>query len=162
MVKAILFIILSCFSSFIVYDNKNIKQEKYIKEEVLMKIEIPKINLNNNIYPKNSSKNNIDKNIIIMNESSMPDEESGVVIIGAHSGTGRYAYFKDLNKLEIDDEVIINYKNKKYTYKVIYYYLDKKDGSIDINRKNKRLYLYTCNPSDKNNFLVIVCEQKEK
>ena len=88
MVKAILFIILSCFSSFIVYDNKNIKQENYIKEEVLMQIEIPKINLNNNIYPKNSSKNNIDKNVIIMNESSMPDEESGLVIIGAHSGTG--------------------------------------------------------------------------
>ncbi len=162
MFKLILFVVLSCFSSFAVYDNRNIKAETVIKDEVLMKIEIPKINVSNNIYSKNNSKNNIDKNVIIMNESNMPDEDNSTIIIGAHSGTGKYAYFKDLNKLDVGDEVIINYQNKEYLYEVDYYYLDKKDGSIDINKVGNKLYLYTCNPKDKNNFLVVVCRQKEK
>ena len=178
------FLAISCISSFFVYSvsNRDIIEEKPIKEEIpiiekieeqeiketkeniniikeekeLMIIEIPKINFIGKIYNKNSKLNNIDKNIIIMNESNMPDEEGGIIIIGGHSGYGKYAYFKHLNKLEIGDEVIIKYLNKKYYYKVIDYYLDSKDGSISINNVNKKnkLFLFTCNPNDKNNYLV--------
>lgn len=178
------FLAISCISSFFVYSvsNRDIIEEEPIKEEIpiiekieeqeiketkeniniikeekeLMIIEIPKINFIGKIYNKNSKLNNIDKNIIIMNESNMPDEDGGIIIIGGHSGYGKYAYFKHLNKLEIGDEVIIKYLNKKYYYKVIDYYLDSKDGSISINNVNKKnkLFLFTCNPNDKNNYLV--------
>ena len=184
MYKFCCFLVISCISSFFVYslsidyeyvekkiekdpvvdvvedikkeENKIEKIKQSRIEDPLMIIEIPKIKLKGNIYNKNSKLNNIDKNIIIMKESNMPNEESGIIIIGAHSGYGKYAYFNNLNKLDIGDEVIINYLNKKYYYKVIEYHLDSKDGSISINNINKKnkLFLFTCNPNDKNNYLV--------
>lgn len=132
-----------------------------IEEDPIITIEIPKINLVGNIYSKNSKLNNIDKNIIIMDESDYPDKDNGIVIIGGHSGIGKIAYFKKLNILEENDLVSLNYNNKKYTYKVVEKHLDSKDGSIVINYNkdvNSRLYLYTCNPNDKKNYLVILCE----
>ena len=126
-----------------------------------MILEIPKLKFIGKIYNKNSKLNNIDKNIIIMKESDMPDIDGGILIVGGHSGYGKYAYFKNLNKLKIDDEIIINYNDKKYIYKVKDTHLDNKDGSISINNINKKnkLFLYTCNPNDKNNYLVIDCER---
>ena len=142
----------------------NIKEEIEIekeKEKELMNMEIPKIKLNGNIYNKDSKLNNIDKNIIIMNESDYPDTVGGTVIIGAHSGIGKYAYFKNLDKLDINDLVYLTYQEEKYSYRVINYHLDSKDGFItisNVNNKNK-LFLYTCNPNDKENYLVIELEQ---
>jgi LPXTG-site transpeptidase (sortase) family protein len=195
MYKVYSFIIITCISSFLVY-NIDHKQEKIvnniiqediveeekntyndiveIKEEIinkevkkeekeLMTLIIPKINFEGKIYNKNSLLNDIDKNIIIMNESDMPDKESGIVIIGGHSGYGKYAYFKNLNKLDINDEIIINYLGNKYIYHVVNFHLDFKDGSISINNNNNnknKLFLFTCNPNDKNNYLVYDCERK--
>ena len=90
----------------------------------------------------------------------MPDKENGVLLIGAHSGIGKYAYFKNLDKIQLNDKIIINYNNKNYLYKIVNKYLDKKDGSINFNNSptSKRLILYTCNPNDKDNFLVVICD----
>ncbi len=188
MYKLCSFLVISCISSFLVYtvstdyefvekkieekvinkveeDNEQEITVKSIKQDVienpLMIIEIPKINLKGNIYNKKSNLNNIDTNIIIINESNMPNEDGGTLIIGAHSGYGKFAYFKNLNNLDIGDEIIINYLGKKYVYKVIEYHLDSKDGSISINNINKKnkLFLFTCNPNDKNNYLVYNCER---
>ncbi len=171
MVKFICFVLFSCFSSIIVYDSTsymNMINKSKIKTEIvekaLMKVEIPKIKLKGNIYSKNSQLNNIDKNIIVMKDSDMPSDNNGIVIIGGHSGIGKYAYFKDLNKLKVKDKVYIYYKNKKYIYEVVNYYLDKKDGSIRISNYNynNKLIIYTCNPNDKNNYLIIECNLKNK
>ena len=187
MYKAYSFFVISCVSSFMVYsicNNKNVVEESLIKqdypneqiiineeikeeiinfveeEKELMIIEIPKIKLKEKIYNKNSKLNNIDKNIIIMNESNMPNDDGGVIIIGGHSGYGKTAYFKHLNMLKIGDEVILTYQNKNYYYKVVEYHLDPKNGSITINNINKKnkLFLFTCNPNDKNNYLVYSLE----
>ena len=40
----------------------------------------------------------------------MPDKENGNVILAGHSGSGRTAFFKNLYKLETDDEVSIFYE----------------------------------------------------
>ena len=193
MYKVYSFIVISCISSFLVYNSSikkdevvsneeviiseekieenNIVEEEIIeikevkkeeKEKELMTLIIPKINFEGKIYNKDSKQNNIDKNIIIMKESNMPDEDNGMIIIGGHSGYGKYAYFKELNKLEINDEIIINYFGNTYTYHVVEYHLDSKDGSISINNVNKKnkLFLFTCNPNDKNNYLVYVCERE--
>lgn len=173
MVKAFLFAILTIVSSFLTYHgttiataikldtNKPVIKEE-VKEKEIMTISIPKLNISNKIYDVDSRLNNIDKNAIILKGSNMPDKDKGVLLIGAHSGTGKIAYFKNLNKIEIGDEIVINYNNKNYYYKVIEKYLDKKDGSINFNNSpsTKRLILYTCNPNDKNNFLVVICEAK--
>ena len=171
MVKLVYFVLFSCFSSIVVYDSTsymNMINKSKIKTEVveksIMKIEIPKIKLEGKIYNKNSKLNNIDKNIIVMKDSDMPSDDNGIVIIGGHSGIGKYAYFKNLNKLKIKDKVYIYYKNKKYTYEVVNYYLDNKDGSIRISNYNNinKLFIYTCNPNDKKNYLIIECNLKNK
>ncbi len=171
MIKMFFYLIISCISSYAVYvssynNNTITKDAVEVKvqetEQHVMEIKIPNINLNGIIYEKESKQNNIDKNIVIMNDSSYPNEKGGIVIIGAHSGTGPLAYFKNLNMLKINDKVEIIYENKKYDYYVTNIYLDSKDGSIIVNNYNStsKLYLYTCNPKDKNNYLVVVCEQR--
>ena len=173
LVKATLFTFITFTSSFFTYqgaqlakeinieNNKvEVKEELKIEEKEIMTITISKLNINNKIYQADSSLNNIDKNVIIMKGSSMPDQDKGVLLIGAHSGVGKIAYFKNLNKINIGDEVVINYNNKNYLYKVTNKYLDFKDDSISFNNlpNSKRLILYTCNPNDKNNFLIVICE----
>lgn len=146
-------IMLSLISSMMLKVNVN--------DRPIMHLNIDEIGFKGDIYPKESYLNDIDKNIIIMDESDYPDRESGIVIIGGHSGIGKYAYFKHLNKLKVNDLVELTYNGETYNYHVINIYLDFKDGSIDVNNYNNKniLILYTCNPGDKENYLVITCEK---
>ncbi len=166
MAKLFIFLLISCLSSYSIYNLPivpAVKQEQVVvkKEKPMMHITIPAINISKDIYEKNSKENNIDKNVIIMNESDYPDEKGGIVILGAHSGPADISYFNDLYKLKKEDTIKLSYKNKTYTYKVVNYYLDDKNGSIAINNVNSksRLFLYTCHPKNKSNYLVVVCDQ---
>ena len=129
-------------------------------DDVIMNLYIPKINVRNNIYSKDSIENNIDKNVIIMDESSTPDTLD-MVLLGAHSGTGPLAYFKDFDKLEIGDEIYLNYKGINYKYLIKYMYDDFKDGKIKVSKNYKNsLILYTCKPKEKDYFLVVVAQKE--
>lgn len=149
----------ACNAVINIQDKVILKEETISIEKPIMKLEIPKINFKGNIYNVHSELNDIDKNIIIMKDSDMPDEKNSILIIGGHSGYGKYAYFDNLKELKKDDNVSLTYKNKKYNYKIINHYLDSKDGSISVNNyKDKNiLILYTCY-TDKKNFLVYVAE----
>lgn len=127
------------------------------KEKPIMNIKIDKLNINNDIYEKGSINNNIDKNVIILDDSDYPDKKGGTVLIGAHSGYGKEAYFKNLDKLRIGDIIKLTYKNKLYKYKIDNISKDNKDGKIRLEYKNNknRLILYTCYPHDKNNYLLV-------
>lgn len=149
----------ACNAVINIQDKVILKEETISIEKPIMKLEIPKINFKGNIYNVHSELNDIDKNIIIMKDFDMPDEKNSILIIGGHSGYGKYAYFDNLKELKKDDNVSLTYKNKKYNYKIINHYLDSKDGSISVNNyKDKNiLILYTCY-TDKKNFLVYVAE----
>ncbi len=127
------------------------------KDTPIMNIKIDKLKINNPIYEKGSINNNIDKNVIILDESDYPDKQNGTVLIGAHSGTAKESYFKNLNKLVIGDVIKLTYRDKLYKYKVDKISKDNKDGKISINYENKknRLVLFTCYPKDKNNYLIV-------
>ena len=127
------------------------------KDTPIMNIKIDKLKINNPIYEKGSINNNIDKNVIILDESDYPDKQNGTVLIGAHSGTAKESYFKNLNKLVVGDTIKLTYKDKLYTYKVDKISKDNKDGKISITYENKenRLVLFTCYPKDKNNYLIV-------
>ena len=72
-------------------------------------LEIPKINLKRGLFDKNSSNNNVDKNIYILNETTLPDEQiNSHIILAAHSGTANISYFRNLDKLDINDTYVIN------------------------------------------------------
>ena len=115
-------------------------------EKYVAVIEIPKIKLRKGIYSKSSSKNNVNINIEILKESDMPDKVNGNFILASHSGTSRISYFKNLHKLEKDDEVYIYYSGKKYVYKLVNYYDIEKTGIATITRNGEKttLTLITC------------------
>ena len=85
-----------------------------------------------------------------------------IIFIAAHSGEGKIAYFNELNKLKIDDKVIIKINNKKYTYLVKEMWEEKKNGFINVNKEpENQLILTTCSPFNKNKQLIVSCIEKE-
>ena len=151
------FAILLLISSFNTISDKI----EFVEEELpIMYLNIEKINVHNAVYEKSSINNDIDKNVTIMDESNLPIDEFGNVILGAHSGVGRLAYFKDFGQLEVNDEITVDYDNKKYKYIIKRIYTDDKDGKIVIRRNlNKNtLTLFTCNPGDDKNYLIVIAE----
>ena len=125
-------------------------------------ISIPSINLKNNLYSPNSKHNNIEENVTILKDSLNLNTNNSIFILAAHSGNGQIAYFNNLDKLNIDDEIEIKYHNKKYTFSVIKIFEQQKKGYINIQKKEfSQLILTTCSKKDKNKQLIIECKIKE-
>ena len=129
--------------------SNNIKKEEYIGI-----IEIPKIGLKEGFYNKNSSNNNVNKSVTIL-----PESNDSIIYLAAHSGVGHLAYFKDLNKLSINDKINLTYHNINHTYLVTDIYEYPKIGHITINRNInlKYLILTTCS-YNKDMQLVVVAK----
>lgn len=126
-------------------------------------IKIPKIGLERGLYSKDSSYNNVNKNIQILNESSYPDVDGGNFILASHSGNSRISYFRKLDKLETDDEISIFYNGSEYKYKVVNIYDIEKTGSANIvrNASKTTLTLITCRHNT-NKQIIVICELVEK
>ncbi len=126
-------------------------------------IKIPKIGLEKGLAKKGSYYNNVNRNILVVNESDMPDKENGNVILAGHSGSGRTAYFKNLHKLNTDDEVSIFYNGSEYKYKVVNQYDIEKTGTANIvrNAEKSTLTLITCRHGT-NKQIIYICELVEK
>ncbi len=139
---------------------KEIKEEKPVSKEkidYIAVLEIPKIKLKRGIVDKNSSYNNVNRNIYTLKETTMPDEEDNShIMLASHSGNSYISYFKNLNKLNLNDEVYFFYKNNKYVYKVIKKYEVEKTGTVKLSKKNSSdITLITC-VSGTNNQIVLV------
>lgn len=123
---------------------------------------INKINLKKELYDINSTNNTIEKNITILKGSIDPSYNNSILFIAAHSGSGKLAFFKNLNQLQINDEIILIYKNKKYTYHVNKIWEQEKSSYIDVYKNTKKqLVLTTCSPTNKNKQLIISSIIKE-
>ena len=139
---------------------KEIEEEKPVPKEkidYIAVLEIPKIKLKRGIVDKNSSYNNVNRNIYTLKETTMPDEEDNShIMLASHSGNSYISYFKNLNKLNLNDEVYFFYKNNKYVYKVIKKYEVEKTGTVKLSKKNSSdITLITC-ISGTNNQIVLV------
>lgn len=145
-------------NSFNTVDDKNDYTEKSqeIDGEIIASIKIPKINLNKNLYSIDSKNNTVDKNVEIIKGSNMPDISNGNLILAAHNGSSLVSYFHNLYQLNINDEIIINYKNADYKYIVSDKYDVVKTGKVSIKRnKNKNtITLITC--KGENEQLVVI------
>ena len=139
-----------------------IKEIPIVQEDVFGRISIPKINLEKTLYNIGSNKNNIEENITILKESIYPDQENSIMFIAAHSGTGEIAYFNNLDQLEIGDQIIMEYNNKKYIYQINNIQEQQKSGFISGKKeKKKQLVLTTCCPKKENCQLIINSIEKE-
>ncbi len=122
----------------------------------IAKLIIRKIGIENNLYDIGTKENQVDRNITILKESTFPEKEESMLFIAAHSGDGKIAYFKNLDHLEIKDDVEFIYHNNNYIYEVVNKYEREKDGYIELNRISKhQLVLTTCSPKNKGMQLII-------
>ncbi len=122
----------------------------------IAKIIIQKIGLDGDIYNINSKENDVDKNITILKDSILPNNENSIIFLAAHSGYGKIAYFNDLDKLNVNDVIIFQYNNNNYYYMIDKIFEEEKDGDIEINKtSDKQLVLTTCSRNNKNKQLII-------
>ena len=146
-------------------DDKNIKEEKQTVEntlkvntsnDYLAVIEIPKISLRRYLYDVNSKQNDVDKNIEVLKNSDMLNVKCWNLILAWHNGNTYVRHFKNLQKLVINDEIIIYYNNIKYVYKVSKIYDVLKTGTVAIKRDKSQntVTLITCLGNDRQ--LVVI------
>ncbi len=136
-------------------ENKKVDETNY---DYIAVLEIPKINLKRGLS-QDKYYNNVNRNVEILKGSTMPNISKGNFILAGHSGSGRVAYFRNLNKLTIGDISYIYYGGIKYTYKVNNIYDIEKTGTATITRDlNKTtLTMITCRHNT-NKQIVIISE----
>lgn len=113
--------------------NDNNKTNNTFTEDYTAVLEIPKIKLKRGIYSKEDKRNNVNKNIYLIDKTTLPDENNvSHIILAAHSGNSYISYFKNLHKLQIDDNVYFYFNGTKYIYKIIDKYEVEKTGDINL------------------------------
>ena len=130
-------------------DNKSKRNVKHLEYSNGL-LEIPKINLYQALPNKEDSTiNNVNKNIYVVKESIFPsDGKNSHIILAAHAGFGKMAFFKHLPELKVNDTINFYYQNKKYVYKVTEFYEIEKTG------------IMTFKASSENDITLITCLQK--
>ena len=133
---------------------EEIEQEEVVEEKTVQKkqdnyigiLEIPKIKLKRGLVDKNSSSNNVNKNIYTVKETTYPDERiNSHIILAAHSGNSYVSFFNNLKKLDMKDKVYFYYKGTKYIYEVSNRYEIKKTGKAELKLTNTSdITLITC------------------
>lgn len=133
------------------------------KDQYIGILSIPKINLKRGFYSKQSSLNTLSKNIYYLKESIPLEEENSMIILAAHRGSSKVAFFNELEHLSIGDEIFLDYQNKKYTYILTEIYDELKDGHLNIYRDETldSLVLITCNKNKKKYQTIYVSYRKE-
>lgn len=142
---------------------EEVKQEE--QKQVVQKLdykailEIPKINLKNGLVETTKNFDSINYAISIDKNSNYPNE-NGNFILYAHSGSSRIAFFKNLNKVDISDNVVVYYEGIKYTYQITNKYEIEKNGKLKVFKYEgkKLITLLTC-ISNTNKQVVLIGEQ---
>ena len=133
-------------------------QNKKIQSSITYKaiLEIPKISLKRGIVDATRNFNSINYAISADLKSNYPDE-MGNFILYAHSGNSGVGFFRNLDQLNLNDEIFVYYNGTKYIYNVINKYEILKTGTAKvINSKNdKYITLITCNKRRKGYQIVI-------
>ena len=137
-----------------------------VKEQIRINyiavLKIPKINLERGLVDPNSYLNNVNHNLEILEGSNMPDQKNSNLIIAGHSGSARISFFRNLNKLTLNDEIFVDYKNDTYKYKVVDIYEIEKTGTAEIikNKNTTTITLITCKHNTNKQIIVIAELQK--
>ena len=139
---------------------EEVKKQNKINYIAILKI--PKIDLERGLVDPKSYLNDVKYNLEIVEGSSMPDIKNSNLIIASHSGTARISYFRNLNKLSINDEILLIYKSKTYKYKVSNKYEIEKTGTAKIIREKNTttLTLITCKYRTNKQIVVIATLQE--
>lgn len=134
------------------------KETKKVSYNYIAVLEIPTIGLKRGLVDPSSYYNNVDYNIQIINSSTFPDVENGNFILASHNGASYISFFKNLYKLNINDNVYIYYNGIKYEYIIEKIYDTPKDGNIEIFRNYEKttITLITCKKNTKDKQVVYI------
>ena len=121
-------------------------------------LEIPSINLKRGLVDPSSKYNNVNYNIQIIDRSTMPDVVNGNLVIAGHNGASYISFFRNLDKLNINDKIYVYYGRYKYIYSLSKTYDTPKDGNIEVYRDNSKttITLITCNKNSKDTQVVYI------
>ena len=134
-----------------------VEEKKETSINYIAVLRIPKINLKRGLVDKDSKYNNIKYNIMIHKESDVLDQDGGNAILVAHSGTAGVSYFRNVDKLSLNDEIYLDYNNKTYSYKITNIYDIEKTGIAPIRKETTKstITLITCRHNTNKQIVVI-------
>lgn len=144
-----------------IVESDNKKNNNQNVENYIAYLRIPKIELNRGFYNTTSTLNNVNKNIYVHPASTFPNDVSGNnLILASHSGSSSISYFKKLYKLELEDDVYLEYNGKTYHYKIKNIYTVPKDGTVALRIKQdvSTISLITCTKGDNKTQTIYICE----
>lgn len=140
--------------------NEEETKKEIINYDYIGKIIIPKIDLERGFVSKNSKYNSINYGIETHKISTYPNQKKGNLILLSHSGTSYRSFFKNLYKLDINDECFIEYQGTKYKFIIKKIYNMPKTGKVVIDRDYDKttLTLITCTHNSKTEQTIYILE----
>ncbi len=144
-----------------IVESEDEKNNNKIVENYIAYLRIPKIELNRGFYNITSTLNNVNKNIYVHPASTFPNNVSGNnLILASHSGSSSISYFKKLYKLELEDDVYLEYNGKTFHYKIKNIYTVPKDGTVALRVKQdaSTISLITCTKGDSKTQTIYISE----
>lgn len=124
------------------------------EEEVLFILNIPRINLREKVYTKDSSLNQVDLHVQILEESNL---EKNFFFLAAHSGTSDVSYFNRIVELEKGDLIWLEEGEKRISFVVEDLFSIQKNGYFEYfsDEEQEILYLITCSLENSQEQLVV-------
>ena len=143
--------------------NEGVKEENINKSiNYTAVLEIPKINLKRGVVDNTKNFKSINYAISVDGNSNYPNEK-GNFILYAHSGSSNISFFRNLNLVDVDDNIYVYFNGVKYHYVIYKKYDIEKVGKAKIINSSDEQYitLITCNPDKKNYQIVLVGRLKD-
>lgn len=139
-------------------------EQNIAKEDYLAILDIPKLEFRREIFDVLDKRNNLNDNVMVIDKSVLPSEDKpSNVIIAGHSGNGKSAFFRELYKLQVNDEVKLYYQNIIYTYIITEIEYQDKNGSLFLKSDfDDMLTLITCTKGNAKTQTIYYAELKNK
>ena len=120
-------------------------------------VEIPTINLKKGVVDSTQNFKSINYAISVDKNSNYPNEK-GNFILYAHSGNSYIAYFRNLNKVNVNDDVYVYFNGIKYHYVIYDKYDIEKTGKAKVitSKSDNYITLITCNQNRKGYQIVLI------
>ena len=139
-------------------------EDKTIKYSYIGTLEISKLGLKRGFLDITSPYNNVNKNVTLIEHSTMPDVDKGNLILAAHSGNCWVCYFDKLYTLSVGDKALVNYNGYTYYYELKNVYNVAKTGTVEVRRDPNKtiLTLITCTHNSDTEQTVYIFEMYDK
>lgn len=140
------------------------EEDKSISYNYIGVLEISKLNLKRGFLNLESPYNNVNKNVTLIENSTMPDVDKGNLILAAHSGNCWVCYFDKLYTLSVGDNASVTYNGVRYTYELKNIYNVPKTGTVEVKRDPNKtiLTLITCTHGSDTEQTVYIFELVKK